>query len=179
MKTVFLTVGWNVGCNQAQKAPCFLIKCFQRNLIGIKHLAGPHTENKKAQTQSFLIQSVLLTHFAEHLRHLKRSRGVHVGGDDGDASVRVFGVAECEGPLKVNLRGNKSGHLLDSSMMWLFGASDVYVFTSALHRHSRTISQAITSFLMHKFARMLRSMVDYNKWRQHSEIQQSHSGCFG
>lgn len=50
--------------------------------------------------------SVVLTHFAEDLRHLKRSRGVHVGGDDGDAGVRLFGVAECEGPLKVHLRGD-------------------------------------------------------------------------
>ena len=46
----------------------------------------------------------MLTHFAEDLRHLKRSCGVHIGGDDRDASVGLFGVAECECPLKVHLR---------------------------------------------------------------------------
>lgn len=47
--------------------------------------------------------SVALTHFAEHLCHLERSRGVHVGSDDGDSCVCLLGVAECEGPLKVHL----------------------------------------------------------------------------
>lgn len=51
----------------------------------------------------------LLTHFGEDLRHLKRPRGVHVGSDDGDAGVGLFGVAECEGPLKVHLWGTAGG----------------------------------------------------------------------
>lgn len=67
-----------------------------------------HTEREtNAQTHwccyLFFIHTVLLTHFAEDLRHLKRPRGVHVGSDDGDASVGLFGVAECEGPLKIYL----------------------------------------------------------------------------
>lgn len=173
MKSIFDT-RWECWLQSGPQPPgCrrFLIKCLQRNLVGIKRLAGPHKENKKAQTQLFFIQSVLLTHFAEDLRHLKRSRGVHVGGDDGDASVRVLGVAECKGPLKVHLRRNKSGHLLHRSMTWLVGASKVYRFTSALHRHSRAtkISQAITSIWKHTFAAgKLRSMVDYNKLIQHN-----------
>lgn len=57
----------------------------------------------------FSIHSAPLTHFAEDLRHLKRARGVHVGSDDGDASVGLFGVAECEGPLKVHLREEGGG----------------------------------------------------------------------
>ena len=50
---------------------------------------------------------MLLTHFAEDLCHLKRPCGVHVGSDDGDAGVGLFGVAECEGPLKVHLSGER------------------------------------------------------------------------
>lgn len=53
----------------------------------------------------------LLTHFGEDPRHLKRPRGVHVGSDDGDAGVGLFGVAECEGPLKVHLWGTAGGRM--------------------------------------------------------------------
>lgn len=55
---------------------------------------------------SSFIHSVVLTHFAEDLCHLKGPRGVHVGGNDGDASVGLFRVTECEGPPKVNLNGD-------------------------------------------------------------------------
>lgn len=56
----------------------------------------------------FFIHTVLLTHFAEDSCHLKRPCGVHVGSNYGDASVGLFGVAECEGPLKVHLQGTGS-----------------------------------------------------------------------
>lgn len=45
----------------------------------------------------------IATDFAEDSSHLKGPRGVHVGGDDGDAGVRLLGVAECESPLEVHL----------------------------------------------------------------------------
>ena len=35
---------------------------------------------------------------AEDLCHLKGARGVHVGSDDGDAMVTLFGITECERP---------------------------------------------------------------------------------
>ena len=43
-------------------------------------------------------------HLAEDLGHLEGTRGVHVGSDDGDAIVCLFGVAECERSLQVNLK---------------------------------------------------------------------------
>ncbi|KAG7237757.1 hypothetical protein INR49_031769 [Caranx melampygus] len=39
------------------------------------------------------------------------SCGVHVGSDDGDAGVGLFGVAECEGPLKVHLWKSPVSHV--------------------------------------------------------------------
>lgn len=45
----------------------------------------------------------IATDFAEDTSHLKGPCGVHVGSDDGDASVCLFGVAECESPLEVHL----------------------------------------------------------------------------
>lgn len=45
----------------------------------------------------------IATDFAEDSSHLKGPCGVHVGGDDGDAGVCLFGVAECESPLEVHL----------------------------------------------------------------------------
>lgn len=47
------------------------------------------------------------THFTENLCHLKGSCCVHVGCNDGDTGVGLLGVAECEGPLKINLKLNK------------------------------------------------------------------------
>lgn len=55
-----------------------------------------------------LLQWLQLTHLGEDSRHLEGPRGVHVGGDDGDAGVGLFGVAECEGPLKVDLKGARA-----------------------------------------------------------------------
>lgn len=69
-----------------------------------------HKHNDAAMYFSFSLKK---THFAEDLRHLERSRGVHVGSDDGDAGVGLFGVAECEGPLKVHLRGTRHHSFLD------------------------------------------------------------------
>lgn len=71
--------------------------------------------DKRTNTTMLLciFHSHLKTHFAEDLRHLERSRGVHVGSDDGDAGVGLFGVAECEGPLKVHLRGTRHDLFLD------------------------------------------------------------------
>lgn len=77
-----------------------------------ERLVGAHTETKKALHASIQLHTVYIchsfsfaiTHFTQDLRHLKCSRGVHVGSDDGDASVALFGVAECERPLKVHLR---------------------------------------------------------------------------
>ena len=65
-----------------------------------------HTDKMHKHSAASIYFSFIkfLTHFAEDLCHLKCSCGVHVGSDDGDASVGLFGVAECEGPLKVHLR---------------------------------------------------------------------------
>lgn len=46
---------------------------------------------------------LLATDFAKDSSHLKGPCGVHVGSDDGDAGVCLFGVAECESPLEVHL----------------------------------------------------------------------------
>lgn len=83
-----------------------------------KNVWWVHTQRKKKKALYALIQlytvyichsfSFAITHFTQDLRHLKCSRGVHVGSDDGDASVALFGVAECERPLKVHLRGTGS-----------------------------------------------------------------------
>lgn len=50
----------------------------------------------------------IATDFAEDASHLKGPCGVHVGSDDGDAVVRLFGVAECESPLEVHLTERRS-----------------------------------------------------------------------
>lgn len=70
---------------------------------------------------AFIYVSViqLLTHFAEDLCHLKCSCGVHVGSDDGDASVGLFGVAECEGPLKVHLRVERNWTFISGTLILL------------------------------------------------------------
>lgn len=45
----------------------------------------------------------IATDLAEDASHLKGPCGVHVGSDDGDASVGLLGVAECESSLELHL----------------------------------------------------------------------------
>lgn len=58
----------------------------------------PHKKKKKTLSK---------THFTENLCHLKGSCCIHVGCNDGDASVGLLGVAECEGPSKIHLKLKK------------------------------------------------------------------------
>lgn len=102
----------------SQHPGCSVMLCqVQRDLRG-RTFGGCTHRDKKKKALYALIQlytvyichsfSFAITHFTQDLRHLKCSRGVHVGSDDGDASVALFGVAECERPLKVHLRGTGS-----------------------------------------------------------------------